>query len=186
MLTAERLKQLVSYDPETGLFKNSAPRKKVRVGEVAGSLDKSNGYIKLTIDRRHYFAHRLAFLFVTGAWPSGIVDHINGNRTDNKLANLRQVSRELNQQNMRKASKASASGLLGAFKKRDKWESKIKVHGKAISLGAFDTAEQAHHAYVQAKRLHHAGCIMLAASCWLHHLRGNHATRSTYQNRGTQ
>ena len=160
MLTAERLKQLVSYDPETGVFTNSTPRKKVRVGEVAGALDKSNGYIKLTIDRRHYFAHRLAFLFVTGAWPTGIVDHINGNKTDNKLANLRQGSRELNQQNMRKANNASSSGLLGAFKKRDKWESKIKVHGKVIRLGAFDTAEQAHHAYVQAKRQHHAGCTI--------------------------
>lgn len=160
MLTAERLRHLVKYDPDTGLFTNISPRKKIVVGSLAGTFDKSNGYICLCVDRQRVYGHRLAYLYMTGEWPDGLIDHINGVRTDNRWANIRLGSRELNQQNMRKANKTSASGLIGAFKKRNKWESKIKVHGIAIGLGSFDTAEQAHHAYVQAKRLHHAGCTI--------------------------
>lgn len=160
MLTVERLKQLVSYDPETGIFTNSAPRKKVRVGEVAGALDKSNGYIKICIDRKHYYAHRLAFLFMTGAWPAAFVDHCNGERTDNRLANLRDVPKRVNQQNRRTATVGSASGLLGAHKKRGRWSSHIRANGALVKLGTFATAEQAHAAYVNAKRQLHEGCTL--------------------------
>lgn len=160
MLTYQRLKELVSYNPETGIFTNISPRKKIRVGEVAGALDKSNGYIKLTIDKRHYYAHRLAFMFMTEGMPDDVVDHINGDRIDNRWCNLRNASRSLNQQNQRFAPKHGKSGLMGAHQKRSKWSSHIYVSGKKIGLGVFDTAESAHDAYIQAKRKMHEGCTI--------------------------
>lgn len=87
MLTVERLRELLDYDPETGVFRWKEPRRKCRVGEVAGSLRK-DGYVKIQVDGRFYQAHRLAWLCVYGVWPSAI-DHIDGNRANNAIANLR-------------------------------------------------------------------------------------------------
>jgi hypothetical protein len=159
-LTAERLRQLVHYDSNTGHFTHAAPRKKIRVGERAGTLDRDSGYVLLTIDRRHYYGHRLAFLYMTGAWPVFMVDHKDGNRANNVYENLRDAPRVINQQNLRGASKASSSGLLGAFKKRAKWESRIKIFGETLRLGIFDTPEAAHAAYLVAKRKYHPGCTI--------------------------
>ncbi len=159
-LTAIRLRELLDYNPATGVFTNKSPRKKITVGEIAGAIDKSNGYWKITIDRRHYFAHRLAFLFMTGAWPSAFVDHINGDRTANHWENLRDVPKRINQQNRRTATAGSKSGLLGAHKKRGRWSSQIHSNGQLIKLGVFTTAEQAHTAYVTAKRKLHEGCTI--------------------------
>lgn len=159
-LTAERLRELLHYDPATGFFTNSARRKKVRVGERAGYFDPSTGYIVLCIDRAHYYGHRLALLYMTGSWPVDMVDHRDGDRTNNVFTNLRDATRLLNQQNMRRASVCSSSGLLGAYRKRERWESKIRVDGSVIHLGVFGTAEEAHVAYVAAKRKHHPGCTI--------------------------
>lgn len=159
-LTAERLRKLVCYDPATGHFTNVAPRKKVRVGERAGTIDKESGYVVLCIDRKRHYGHRLAFLYMTGEWPRFLVDHKNGIRSNNAFENLRDAPRVINQQNMRSASKASSSGLLGAFRKRNKWESRIKVMGETIRLGIFKTPEKAHAAYIAAKRTYHAGCTI--------------------------
>lgn len=159
-LTAARVRELLHYDPATGVFTNRAPRKKVRVGEVAGTVDGSTGYVKLRIDRRNYYGHRVAFLHATGEWPKQIVDHINGVRTDNRWTNLRDAPRVINQQNQRRAAGASASGLLGAHKKRDGWSSQIVVNGQMVKLGVFKTAEAAHDAYVRAKRELHEGCTI--------------------------
>lgn len=156
-LTAERLLELVNYDPETGIFTNRVPRKKIRVGDVAGTIDKESGYVILCIDRRRYYGHRLAFLFMTGEWPKRLVDHKNGCRSDNRFDNLRDASRLVNQQNMRRAMSGSSSGLLGAHKKRSRWSSQIKVNGRLVKLGTFGTAEEAHAAYVYAKRKYHEG-----------------------------
>lgn len=159
-LTAERLKQLVHYDPNTGIFTHIAPRKKIRVGEQAGGIDRDSGYMVLCVDRKRHYAHRLAFLYMTGQWPAQLVDHRDGNRANNAFRNLRDAPRVINQQNMRHAAITSTSGLLGAFKKRDKWESRIRVAGKILRLGVFSTAVEAHEAYVAAKRVHHAGCTI--------------------------
>lgn len=159
-LTAERLRALVIYDPETGVFTHRAARKKIRVGEIAGTVDKQSGYALLCIDRRRYYGHRLAFLYMTGKWPKHMVDHRDGNRSNNAFVNLRDASRTINQQNRRSATVGSASGLLGAFKKRNKWESRIRTGGHIVPLGVFDTALQAHKAYVTAKRQLHEGCTL--------------------------
>lgn len=160
MLTAERLRQLVRYDPATGIFTNIAPRKKVRVGVVAGNVDSSSGYRLMCVDRSRHYAHRLAFLYMTGSLPAHMVDHLNGDRSDNRWSNLRDAPRVINQQNMRGPMTGTASGLLGAFKKRNRWESRIRINGRVMRLGTFGTAQAAHEAYVSAKRLHHPGCTL--------------------------
>ncbi len=158
--TAERLRELVSYDPVTGIFTHSSPRKKIRVGEIAGTIDKESGYVILCIDRRHHYGHRLAFLYMTGEWPEHMVDHRDGNRQNNAFSNLRDAPRLINQQNLRCATVVSSSGLLGAYRKRTKWEAKIRHCGKVVRLGIFATPEQAHDAYIRAKRELHDGCTI--------------------------
>lgn len=159
-LTAERLRELLHYDPNTGVFINIAQRKRVVVGDVAGCIDPSNGYIKICIDYGKHYAHRLAFLYMTGEWPSKHVDHINGDKVDNSWSNLRDVSRSTNLQNIKKQPSNGTSGLLGAQRKRKRWSSKIRVNGAIVPLGSFATAEEAHNAYIEAKRKFHEGCTL--------------------------
>lgn len=160
MITAERLRELLHYDPATGIFTNIAPRKKIVVGSVAGSLDQESGYWMIGLDRRRYYAHRLAWLYVTGEWPSQLIDHRDGNRASNVFTNLRDAERAINQQNLRNPLPGTASGLMGAFKKRNRWESRVRVFGQVIRLGTFDTAEEAHAAYIEAKRKYQPGCTI--------------------------
>lgn len=154
-ITVERLKEVLRYEPLTGDFiwikrlnSRSTP------GKVAGRLD-SHGYIQIMIDKKLYFSHRLAFLYVNGYFPPQhlCVDHVNGVRTDNRWENLRIVTWSLNQQNRHHVRKNSKSKLIGAFwcKGSGKWRSCLTINGSRVELGRFDTAEQAHAAYVEAK-----------------------------------
>lgn len=88
MITQERLKELVNYDPETGIFTWKMKRKKSRIGDVAGGLD-NHGYIRLGLDWKMYPAHRLAFLYMTGTMPTKFVRYLNGDKTDVRWANLK-------------------------------------------------------------------------------------------------
>src|ERR1700719_1662744 len=97
----DRLRELLSYDPETGVFRWLVrKRQNVKAGDVAGSFDGC-GYCKISIDRRAYKAHRLAWLYMTGEWPPAEIDHINMNRADNRFANLRLATRHQNMANQR-------------------------------------------------------------------------------------
>jgi hypothetical protein len=160
-VTGERLRELLHYAPETGAFTwRARSRNGVQVGAVAG-CGHGEGYWFIGIDGRRYFAHRLAWLYVHGAWPTADIDHINGVRNDNRIVNLRDVTRSVNLQNQRRAPNHNkSSGLLGAsFNARKlKWKSTIGVGGKPRHLGFFATAQEAHAAYVAAKRDVHAGC----------------------------
>lgn len=157
-ITQDRLKELLHYDPETGLFTHTKSRGRKQAGGIAGT--KSGGYIQVGLDYAQYRAHRLAWLYMTGKFPEYDVDHINGKRDDNRWCNLREATRTENMQNLREATSASGSGLLGAFSGRNRWRSQIRVGGKQLNLGTFDTAEEAHAAYVEAKRIHHPGCTI--------------------------
>ena len=160
MLTQTRLHHLLHYDPESGLFTWKNPQAtNVKVGQVAGSV-KSNGYLQCQIDGKRYLVHRLAWLYMTGEWPENDIDHINRIKSDNRWENLRKVTRTINAQNLRKATSTSISGLLGAHKERDRWSAKIRVNGRRVYLGRFDTPEEAHAAYVRAKRELHDGCTI--------------------------
>ena len=155
-LTQERLREVLRYCPATGLFTWSTPGKGRVVGKVAGCTSKV-GYTVIRIDGRLYQAHRLAILYIYGRWPDHDVDHKNGERTDNRLENLRCATRGENLQNQRQAKPFNRSGLIGATwsSQAGKWVSRIHVNGKQMHLGTFDSAEDAHAAYVEKKRQVH-------------------------------
>ncbi len=161
-LTAERVRELLDYDMESGAI---TWRKRTggtaRMGLHAGTTDNS-GYTRIGIDRRIYRAHRLVWLHVHGAWPVGEIDHIDGDKSNNRLSNLRDVSRTLNQQNLRKAHKRSASKTLGVSQHAatGKWRARIWVNGKNKSLGLYSTKAEASATYVAAKRVHHEGATL--------------------------
>lgn len=162
-LTAERLREVLDYDPESGVFTwKVRTSNRVNVGDVAGAMLKT-GYLSISIDGKLHRAHRLAWLHVHGAWPAADIDHVNGVRTDNRFANLRSATPSLNQQNLRSARGATASGLLGVYrtdKKHRPWRSSINVDGKDRHLGNFTSPEEAHAAYLAAKRRLHEGCTI--------------------------
>lgn len=158
-LTHERLRELLNYDPETGIFTRSVGRANQVAGAPAGRL-AHHGYLFVTIDYKKYLAHRLAWYFIYGEWPTNNIDHINGVRGDNRISNLRDVSQAFNVQNRRQSSEASDSGVLGVYQKRDKWAAVIWHSGKSHYIGSYLTPESAHEAYLMAKRAHHPGCTI--------------------------
>lgn len=156
-LTAERLRDLVHYNPDTGVFTRLQVTGKIgKVGDVAGSMIP-NGRIEFSVDSKRYLAHRLAWLYMTGNWPKREIDHIDGDPTNNRFANLRDVPRHINAQNVRKARANSKSGVLGVKKRYRKWRAEISVNGKVLFIGSFETRDEAYAAFVEAKRLYHAG-----------------------------
>ena len=162
-LTAERLREVLRYDPETGLWQwRTTIAKRARAGSPAGTLKRS-GYVRINIFGVAYPSHRLAWLYVYGRWPSQTIDHINGNRADNRICNLRDVPMRINIQNKRKPVCTNRTGFLGI--RRDptsiaRWSAKIVVDGKAVFLGQFPSPEDAHQAYLKAKRILHEGCTI--------------------------
>lgn len=161
-LTAARLRELLHYEPESGIFLwlNPTPKnhKAIR-GEPAGVVSK--GYLVIRVDGVLYRSHRLAWLYMTGEWPSKFIDHRDTVRTNNAWRNLREADSFLNAQNVRAPSKNNATGLLGVFPARGgKFSSQIMAQRKKHCLGTFDTPEEAHAAYVAAKRRLHAGCTI--------------------------
>lgn len=146
------IKDALHYDPDTGIFswKVTVGRRAIK-GNKAGCL-KPAGYIVIFYKKRAYFAHRLAFLIMTGAMPAHgeEVDHIDGRRSNNVWSNLRKCVKRENQQN-RKLDVDSSSGLMGACKVRNKWYAQISHNGRKYSLGYHDTKEGAHLAYLAKK-----------------------------------
>jgi hypothetical protein len=158
-LNAQRLREVLLYSPISGSFRwckmlsNKGP-----VGAVAGRLD-SHGHVVIGIDRRLYRANRLAWLYMTGEWPAGEVDHKDTVRENNAWSNLRDVPHAINMQNSRQARSSNAVGLLGVHlcAQTKKYRAAITLNGKCKQLGRFDTPELAHLAYVAAKRVMHEG-----------------------------
>ena len=112
-----------------------------------------HGYVAIRLDDTLYTAHRLAWLYVNGEWPAEQIDHINRDRADNSITNLRSVTNAENAQNQR--ARANKSGFAGVRKENNKWLAEIKVNYKPIRIGLFETPEAAHEAYVAAKRKFH-------------------------------
>ena len=158
-LTAQRLRELLHYNPETGAFRWHNPHGKAQRKPFAGSRD-SSGYTKIGIAGQDYRAHRLAWLYVHGDWPRGQLDHIDGNPSNNALNNLRDVSQYVNQQNQRGAHADSKHGLMGVTKRPTGWMARINTGGVHRYLGIFPSQESAHAAYLAAKRAVHAGCTI--------------------------
>lgn len=122
---------------------------------------RNDGYIQVSVDGRRYMAHRLIWFYVTGEWPAQRLDHKDTTRTNNKWLNLRLATAVTNAQNVRRAHRDSTHGFLGvSFIRRrisKPFRSEIRVDGKQMQLGTFATAEEAHQAYVAAKRRYHEG-----------------------------
>lgn len=158
-LTRERLVELLEYKPETGEFVRRLSRGGQKAGAIAGTLD-SHGYVQIKIDKRLYLAHRLAWLYVNNEWPFDVVDHINGIPVDNRIKNLRAVSKQVNCQNRRRASADSRTGYLGVTQTKYGFVAAVWKDGKSISLGTHATPQIAHEIYRKAKRELHEGCTL--------------------------
>lgn len=152
MITQAELKHFLKYDPDTGLFTwNTSHNTKLKVGAIAGGLD-GEGYHRVMLNGKHYKGHRLAWLYVHGVMPDCEIDHINRNPSDNRIDNLRLADRHLNTQNCG-IRKDSTSGFAGVsfYKPTGKWKAQISVNKQKRHLGYFDTPEEAHRVYVEAK-----------------------------------
>ena len=145
-LTAERIRELVKYNTLTGAFVRGAGGHGVKRGSIAGSPN-GHGYLRISVDGRKYGAHQLAWLYVYGQWPERDIDHVNRDRADNRIANLRLADRRQNNANL--AGWAGA-GLKGAYRSGRFWRAQIQVDGRKRYLGTFPTAEAAHNAYCLA------------------------------------
>jgi hypothetical protein len=151
-LTQERLKQQMHYDPETGEFtRRSSQYRPDRVGCKAGSLNQVHQRIYIAVGGKQYFAHRLAWLYMTGAWPADEIDHINGNGLDNSFANLRECDSSQNKANTR-LNKRSRTGLKGVVPHGQRFRAFIQFRGERQYLGVFDTPQEANAAYARAAR----------------------------------
>lgn len=148
-LTQKRLQEVLSYDPETGSFAWRNPKRNAawHVG-----YRQSHGYLMVCIDYGRFLLHRLAWLYMTGEWPTKHIDHINGNRTDNRFKNLRDVTCAENAQNKKSAHRDSKTGLLGVTPCNGRFRATIFSKGKHVSLGVHDTPDLAQAAYLSAKK----------------------------------
>lgn len=162
-LTHESLRQLLRYDPGTGVFHWLVTKGSKRpAGSVAGRPDVRRGDTIITIDGSAYRANRLAWFYMTGSWPVDEVDHKDTDYTNNRWWNLRDVAHAVNSQNSRKARVTNKTGLLGVHQcaATGRFRASITVRGKCKQLGRFDTPELAHAAYIRAKRELHDGCTL--------------------------
>ena len=156
MLTQARLKELLYYNKETGEFKWLVSRCCVKAGNVAGSVSVF-GYCDIRLDYKIYKAHRLAWLYSHGCWPKFQLDHIDGNRLNNRISNLRECTNSENAQN-RKSRERSSSKYIGVYKtkKTKKFVAQITVNGNQKHLGYFETEKLAYLAYCEAKKKLHS------------------------------
>jgi hypothetical protein len=161
-LTQARLKELLTYDPETGdFFWIANPRRRaLPEGNKAGTTNESRGCRQIGINQRFYRSHRLAWLYMTGEWPKHEIDHIDGNPSNNCFSNLRDVPRGVNQQNIRKPLKNNSVGYLGVKKVNNRFAARLWANKVQHHLGYFATPEEAHAAYLIAKRRMHPGCTI--------------------------
>lgn len=143
-LTQQRLKELLTYDPETGIFTWNVCRPvKIKPGDVAGSLDPG-GYIRIRADDKSYMAHRLAYFYMKGVWPIGALDHKDRIRRNNAWSNIREATYEENSRNIG-MRKDNASGYRGVHwsKRHSKWHAHIGLSGKKRCLGFYEDVELA-------------------------------------------
>lgn len=154
----DKYKKYLHYDKDSATFrwKERPPRNKsVVVGSVAGCL--SNGYSQITLLGTKVRVHRLIWLFETGQWPINEIDHIDGDKTNNHISNLRDVTHQVNTQNLIKSKSNNVTGLIGAVVEGKKFIARVGHNGKTHRVGAYTTALEAHQAYINKKRELHKG-----------------------------
>jgi len=150
-LDPAELKERLSYDPNSGVFRwKTCTKRHVVVGQIAGTIDK-HGYRVIYVKGYLYFAHRLAWLYVYGKWPDSELDHINLDPLDNSINNLRIANRSENTANQRSKTN-NLLGIKGVYKHRNRYVAQITVQRKKKYLGCFKTPKEAHAAYVCAAK----------------------------------
>lgn len=157
ILTVIALKDVLNYNENTGQFTwIKRPCSQAIVGEIAG-WKTEYGYWRISLFHKRYAAHRLAWFYVYGEWPKKQLDHIDGNRSNNRIDNLRDAAQFDNSQNRYKPSKNNKSGFLGVHfnKYSKKWVAMIMINGKSHFLGGFKSPEMASEAYLSAKTTLH-------------------------------
>lgn len=135
----ETLKKQFHYDPATGIFTRISGRYSILNGKPSGTK-RPDGYLQVSIHNKRYFLHRLAWLYVQGEWPPEQIDHLNGNRADNRLCNLRPASARQNTANRRRAK--------GVYKQKNRWQASCG----GIHIGSFKTEHDARAAYIFAAK----------------------------------
>lgn len=164
-MTNTELKNLradIRYDHFTGEFQWCRDMNgRIRAGLLAGGVDKISGYWRVRYNGKNYQAHRLAWLIYHGKEPDGVIDHIDGNKLNNAIANLRDVSSSVNLQNQKKSKTDNRVGLLGVSElKNGKFVARITLNKETKIVGYFTTPEEAHTAYLTVKRELHEGCTI--------------------------
>lgn len=151
MLSHRLLLSMFLYDSNTGIFTRAVSQGKELIGSRAGT-NNAGGYRQIAIDQKFYYEHRLAWFYVHGEWPNGEIDHINGVRDDNRLANLRVVTRTENLRN-RGMSSHNTSGITGVSwnKERQQWVARINVNKRALHLGWYLSFNEAVKARQEAE-----------------------------------
>ncbi|MCM2503903.1 HNH endonuclease [Aureimonas altamirensis] len=156
-ISANYVRSIIEYDPETGILtrirNDASPRYRNAVPYKTGYVN-AEGYVIVSIDRKPYMAHRLAYLIMTGEWPDECIDHVNHDKADNRWSNIRPATLEQNCWN-KKPNKRNTTGFKGVTACGDAFKALIRINGKAIYLGRFKTVEEAGEAYRLASIAHH-------------------------------
>lgn len=160
-ISKEEIDTRFNIDLNTGVITRKYRSGKMRKGSTVGGLDK-DGYLSTTINNKRYRIHRLLWFYVHGEYPKNQIDHINGNKTDNSIGNLRESTPLQNMQNIRKPLSNNKSGYLGVYlnKITNRYYSQIKKGNLRICLGYFDTPEEAYNVYLKKKREIHEFCTI--------------------------
>lgn len=150
MLTQEELKRNLDFSPETGIFTWILSKKGTKIGDIAGS--NSRGYIRIRLNKKSYFSHRLAWLWVNGEFPKKQIDHIDKNKSNNRIINLREVSRSENACNVNPPANNTSGFKNVHLHKCGKYVVRIKRDSKTYNLGYYKTAEEANIIAIEGRR----------------------------------
>ena len=155
-ITVERVRYQFTYDPDTGIFLHRHKARGIRRA-IAGCT-RSDGYVLLCMDRRMYLAHRVAWIYVYGVWPSKFIDHIDRNPSNNRILNLRDVGQSENMQNQTTA-RNNTTGVLGVHfnTKHQKYVASLMLGRKPVFCKYFASLEDAINARKDAERIFHKG-----------------------------
>jgi len=151
-LSYDRLHDVLNYNKKTGIWTEKIRRKGVKIGGIIGCVNQL-GYRVISIDQKRYQSSRLAFLYIEGYFPENDIDHINRIKDDDRWENLRHVSHQCNVRNSGEF-KTNTSGIKGVYWKKDKkkWSGGIKINGKSLHLGYFNSKIDAAKARWEAEK----------------------------------
>lgn len=160
-VTAALVRELLIYDGESGELRWRSSKGAAKAGNVAGTKHR-RGYVNICLYGKRYGAHRVVWLHVNGEWPKHEIDHVNGDKGDNRIENLRDITHTENTQNIRAAHGRNSCGVLGVTRRKTdgRYVASICVERRSRILGTFDDAQEAHAVYLAAKRTLHAGCTI--------------------------